>query len=321
MARHQNEDGSWSLHAFDQCKSCQGRCDGKGKIKSDSAGTSLVLLPFLGAGQTQLVGRYKGVVSHGLRWLTDRQKPDGDLRALSEGNTGMYAHGQATIVLCEAFAMTGDEQLRGPAQRAVDFIVRAQHIGGGWRYEPGQPGDTSVLGWQLMALQSARAAQLDVPEHTLENADHYLNSVSSNSDSRYSYMGGKSSDHVMSAEALLCRMYLGWTMQDPGLRLGMEQLADEHPPDERDGNIYYWYYATQAMHHAGGSLWHRWNRHMREILVRTQEQRGHLAGSWTPRENQNHDVTGGRLYATALATCILEVYYRHAPIFRQIHLD
>ena len=319
MSRHQNEDGSWSLHAFDKCKSCQGRCGGQGTVQSDSAGTSLVLLPFLGAGQTHLVGRYKGVVSYGLRWLTDRQKPDGDLRARSTGNAGMYAHGQATIVLCEALAMTGDQQLRDPAQRAVDFIVRAQHIGGGWRYKPGQPGDTSVLGWQLMALQSARAARLNVPAHTLENASHYLNSVSSDGGSRYSYIGGRNATHVMSAEALLCRMYLGWTLHDPGLRLGLEQLAAEHPPTEKDMNIYYWYYATQAMHHAGGAVWDEWNHHMRQILVRTQEQRGHQAGSWAAREN--HDKAGGRLYATALATCILEVYYRHAPIFRQIQLD
>ena len=65
----------------------------------------------------------------------------------------MYAHGQGAIVLCEAYAMTGDEMLREPAQRAIDFIVEAQHPAGGWRYRPGEPGDTSVLGWQVMALR------------------------------------------------------------------------------------------------------------------------------------------------------------------------
>ena len=88
-------------------------------MSSDTAGTSLVLLPYLGAGQTHLTGRYKDAVSAGLRWLVQHQAPNGDLRAGSSGNSGMYAHGQATIVLCEAFAMTGDEELRVPAQKAV----------------------------------------------------------------------------------------------------------------------------------------------------------------------------------------------------------
>ncbi len=72
----------------------------------------------------------------------------------------MYAQGIATLALCEAYAMTGDDTLRPFAQKAVDFIVYAQNPNtGGWRYFPGQPGDTTVLGWQLMALRSARMAK------------------------------------------------------------------------------------------------------------------------------------------------------------------
>ena len=319
MAQHQNGDGSWSLHAFGNTPDCQGRCGHAGSVRSDAAGTSLVLLPFLGAGQTHLVGQYQEEVSHGLRWLIERQKADGDLRHSSTGNSGMYAHGQAAIVLCEALAMTGDEQLHKPAQKAIDFIVEGQHAAGGWRYNPGQPGDTSVLGWQLMALQSARAGQLHVPDHTLENAGHYLDSVAHNDGARYAYMPNQAPTHVMTAEALLCRMYLGWTMSDPGLAEGIEWLVNEHPPRADNMNMYYWYYATQAMHHVGSGSWSRWNLWMRDALVESQQLRGHEAGSWTPRHQ--HGAAGGRLYATALATCILEVYYRHAPIFRQIELE
>ena len=52
--------------------------------------------------------------------------------------------------------MTGDEQFRIPAQKAIDFIVKSQHPKGGWRYRPGEEGDTSVVGWQLMALKSVK---------------------------------------------------------------------------------------------------------------------------------------------------------------------
>ncbi len=316
---HQNQNGSWSLDHYHQSSNCESQCTGHGRLHSDTAGTALVLLPFLGAGQTHLVGRYQDSVSLGLRWLIEHQEPDGDLRADSSGNAGMYAHGQAAIVLCEAYSMTGDAKLREAAQRSIDFIVAAQHEAGGWRYQPGEPGDTSVLGWQLMALQSARSASLNVPSHTLENAGHFLDSVGTSKGNLYAYMPGKSPTPVMTAEALLCRMYLGWELSHVGLRSGVNYLIQDHLPQRQNPNIYYWYYATQVMHHVGGTAWKKWNHSMRDVLVSSQEISGHAAGSWNPQEN--HDNTGGRLYTTALATCTLEVYYRHVPIFRRLKLD
>jgi len=317
MAMHQEADGHWSLHNFDKSARCS--CSGGGSLRSDSAGTSLALLPYLGAGQTHLVGRYRDEVSRGLRWLLANQHENGDLRANSQGNSGMYAHGQATIVLCEAYMMTGDDTLRDPAQRAINFIVAAQNDAGGWRYEPKQAGDTSVVGWQVMALQSGRAAKLHVPDETLELAGVFLDSVSSSNGAKYAYVPRQAPTHIMTAEGLLCRMYLGWKLDMPGIEQGIRFLATQHLPNEREPDIYYWYYGTQALHHYGGAEWEIWNREMRQILVDSQERRGHAAGSWNPRGP--HASVGGRLYMTALATCSLEVYYRHLPIFRQLDLE
>ena len=100
LSRHQDSDGRWSLDNFDHSPGCT--CTGGG-LHSDSAATSLALLPYLGAGQTHLAGHYRETVSKGLRWLLAEQKDNGDLRGDSEGNSGMYAHGQGAIVLCEAF--------------------------------------------------------------------------------------------------------------------------------------------------------------------------------------------------------------------------
>jgi hypothetical protein len=283
------------------------------------AGTSLALLPFLGAGQTHFAGIYQETVSSGLRYVMESQGEDGDLRGDSPPQFGMYVHGQAAIVLCEAFAMTGDERLREPAQKAIDFIVSAQHPRGGWRYEPGQEGDTSVLGWQLMALQSGRAAGLDVPMETLDLADQYLESVQSDRGAFYAYQPRREPTHVMTAEALLCRLYLGWTLSEPGLTRGMRTLARDFPPEVSNPDYYYWYYATQVAHHVGGELWRRWNRQIRDALVSGQRTSGFHAGSWEPEGP--HAEAGGRLYVTSLAICTLEVYYRHAPIFRQIRLE
>jgi hypothetical protein len=73
------------------------------------------------------------------------------------------------------------------------------------------------------------------------------------------------------------------------------------------------------MHHFGGKRWQKWNIAMRDVLVQSQQKRGHESGSWDPKGP--HGSQGGRLYCTALAVCTLEVYYRHAPIFRQLETE
>ena len=123
LAAHQENDGHWSLNHFSHFDNRNGRSDGEGG-ESDIAATALSLLPFLGAGQSHKLGMYQDAVGRGLKWLVSQQKPNGDLRGPGMGR--MYAHGLATIVLCEAVAMTDDDSLRGPAISATEFIVRAK---------------------------------------------------------------------------------------------------------------------------------------------------------------------------------------------------
>jgi len=79
--------------------------------------------------------------------------------------------------------------------------------------------------------------------------------------------------------------------------------------------MYYWYYATQVMHHFGGEPWDKWNNVMREVLIEMQHTQGHEAGSWS--KGGGHDNSGGRVYMTALALCTLEVYYRHTALYSE----
>ncbi len=326
ISRHQASDGSWSLHDFQNAGECNGRCGRTGQAHSDTAATGLALLPFLGAGQTPDRGIYSENVKRGIAWLVSAQKSNGDLRS---GSGNMYAHGIASIALCEAYLLTKDEALRGPAQKAVDFIVKAQdkrdnRRAGGWRYIPGDQGDTSVVGWQLMALQSARHAGLTVPQDVFDRAAKFLDSVQGGKHGGlYSYVVGRTPEDAMIAEGLLCREYLGWPADHPGLVEGSKHLL-KHLPKASKPNIYYWYYATQTMHHLGGEEWETWNTAARDTLIELQSDKGHEAGSWDPvggAINGGHDVhAGGRLYMTSLAICTLEVYYRHLPIYRRIEL-
>ena len=66
----------------------------------------------------------------------------------------MYSHGLATLALSEAYGLTGDKQVGQAAQKGIDFIIAAQNkTDGGWRYNPGDAGDTSAFGWQISALK------------------------------------------------------------------------------------------------------------------------------------------------------------------------
>src|SRR5262249_48312027 len=119
-------------------------------------------------------------------------------------NESMYSQGIATIALAEAFGMTRDDALAEPVRRAADFIWKARNRrGAGWRYEPGQFGDTSVLGWQVMALRSAQRAGVDIPEDAFAVAQRWLELVSSRSrPGLYAYQPGRTVTPSMTAEGM-----------------------------------------------------------------------------------------------------------------------
>jgi len=308
LAAHQRKDGSWS---FDHREGlCRGLCRNPGSNTSSTAATALALAPFLGAGYTHQNGQHRQTVERGLYYLRSRAMVTSNGIDLQEGT--MYAQGLAAIVLCEAYAMTGDESIKDVAQGALGFIEYAQDPkGGGWRYNPGQPGDTTVTGWQLMALKSGQMAGLHVKSPTVLLVNRFLDSVESEDGARYGYLD-RTARLSTTAIGLLCRMYLGWPRSHPGLQEGVRYLDQSGPsPDD----MYYNYYATQVLHHWQGSEWKRWNDRMRDTLVATQAGEGHEAGSWY--FDHKHAKEGGRLYNTALAIMTLEVYYRYMPLYRE----
>jgi hypothetical protein len=318
LAAHQNADGSWNFN-HRLAPACRGKCADPGRLEDCATGaTAMALLPLLGAGQTHREGEYRPVVERGLYYLVGRMKVREGVGGLNEGGGAMYAHGLSSIVLCEAYAMTHDKALLAPAQLSLNFIAAAQDpVGGGWRYQPRTPGDTSVVGWQLMALKSGHLAYLQVDPRTIAGVSRFLDSVQADSGSQYGYTS-PGNGPATSAIGLLCRMYLGWKQDHAALERGVQQLAAQGPSAT---NLYYDYYATQVMRHHGGEAWQKWNLKMRDSLVDSQSRQGHEAGSWHMRGGDHGSEAGGRIYCTSLATMILEVYYRHMPIYGKAAAD
>jgi hypothetical protein len=234
----------------------------------------------------------------------------------------MYCHAMATFALAEAQAMTGDRRLEAAVKRAVDFSVRAQNTSiGGWRYRPGDSGDTSQLGWQMMALASAQRAGIDVPSNTWSRVERFLGTVRRGENGGLaSYRPDGPASTSMTAEAFYCRLLLsdvaGRQADDAACEEATSNLLMSLPNEERM-NLYYWYYATLALHHRhkqslrAEDAWRTWNEAMAEVLVSAQISDGGNAGSWDT--NTLWGGYGGRIYTTAMAAMCLEVYYRYAP--------
>ena len=321
LARHQLSNGSWTLNGYKtRCK--DGTCTGPGRAgERPAAATAMALLPFLAAGQThESKGPYRRTIASGIQFLIANQKPNGDLRM----GAHMYDHGLAAIALCECYGMSGEKSVRAAAQASLNFIMEAQDPdGGGWRYEPRQPGDTSVVGWQIMALKSGKMAYLNVNDAVFEKAKAFLKSVSAGgySGGRFTYMPGgmlAAGDHATTAIGLLCHQYMGMAKTDPAMVEGTSYLMQNLPEAGGARNLYYWYYATQVLHNQPGSNWDTWNRKMRRLLIDTQCKDGCASGSWAPDSPtpDQYGDSGGRLMMTSLSALTLEVYYRYLPLYK-----
>ena len=319
LTNHQMADGSWSFE-HSRHSDCKGQCSQDGSFTACPTGaTGLALLAFLGGGHTHQKGDYQKQVKRAVDFLIKSGRPTEtglDLRGKITANEGMYVQGLCTIALCECAAMTKDSRVRKAAEGAIDFIVKAQNPkDGGWRYGPGDPGDTSVVGWQVMALKSGFNAKLKFSPQAFKGAEVYLKRAQAEGGSQYVYdpaVEKPAPTPTMTAVGLLCRMYLGWDHKNKKLADGVEYLDKIKP---QPNNMYFNYYATQVMHHWGGEEWTRWNEVMRDQLVRTQHplKDGHLSGSWDIADP--HGGGGGRLYMTCLSVMTLEVYYRHLPMY------
>lgn len=316
LAQHQLNDGAWSMMYSESCDGqCTPSCSGRDPYRY--AATGLALLCFLGAGKTSEDEQYGLVVSKGVYFLQQnlRSKSDSAYWLGTEAGAQMYEHGIATLALCEAYQMMRSAELKDSCQLAINFIVLAQFKDGGWDYHPNAPGDLSIAGWQAMALKSAVSAKLNVPTEALRGIDRFLDKTRAG-EFMFKYRTNKPTKS-MTAIGVLLQIFRGRSKDARGIERGIQYLSKQGPSLN---DLYYDYYATQAMFQIGGNLWKNWNYKMRDHLVRTQVASGHMQGSWSFEDDHSNRV-GGRLYATCMACLILEVYYRYLPVYRETGND
>jgi hypothetical protein len=347
LARHQADDGSWGNYCLGQ-KRPQAKCEpdapctGPGD-RHEMAQTGLAILAFQAGGHYYFNENvYSDRVRRALDWMVANQGSDGalvtpGLKPYAEMNYQspfhryyMYEHGIAAFALAEACAVAvamghpESDRYRDAAERAVRFIEGMQHNDGGWRYTPRmeKPGDTSVTGWQVLALKSAREAGIPVSYECIDKIREYFESRKTGENGRTGYYDRHPHTEATTGVGMFARQFL---LGEPDAQLVRDAavfLADYADrqwgglePDARksknfEPDFYLWYNCTLAMFQAGGEPWQRWNRVVRDTVIDLQRHDGCCRGSWDP--NSKWGKRGGRIYSTALAVLTLEVYYRYA---------
>lgn len=271
-------------------------------------------MAFLAAGHTHLQGPHQTTVRRGLEYLISVQDANGSLGISQNMYERMYCHAMATCALSEAYAMSGDERLQTPVRRAIGFTIATQErVSGGWRYRPSDSGDTSQLGWQVMALKSAQLAGIAIPDQTQNGITRFLRSVTLGREGGLAcYQPVRPiASRSMTAEALACRQFMG-IVSSPAAQAEASGFVLQEPPGTGRPNFYYWYYATLSMYQLQGEPWQRWNEALQKQMLASQRHDGELSGSWDP--DPVWGGCGGRAYSTSLGTLCLEVYYRFLPL-------
>ncbi len=334
LRNHQSPDGRWDCAEFSaQCK--DGICEGAGSSAHDVGVTGLALLCFLGAGYTHEEGVFKETVRNAVRYLRSQQDEDGCFGP-RVGQHFMYDHACAALAMAEAYGMTESLQLRKPAQQGITFILRAQNPYSAWRYAfpPDGDNDTSVTGWMIMALKSAKLSGLTIDDEAFKSAMNFITEMTDDATGRTGYTERGSApsrlnemtqlfpaerSEALTAVGMLVRIFSAKDgASDPMVLKGADLLVNKLPNwDTKSGEIdfYYWYYATLSMFQVGGPHWDKWNAALKTACLDHQrnKEKECAYGSWDPIDPWSG--AGGRVYSTALNCLSMEVYSRYERVF------
>ena len=198
-----------------------------------------------------------------------------------------------------------------------------------WRYQPrDNDNDTSVTGWGIAAVIAGRDFGLRIHSDALEMAGVWIQQVTSRQGrAGYSKRGEPpqresrelaeqfppAASESLTAIALASVLQLGSVSVESSLvqrraDLLLAKLPAWRAPPDSGNDLYYWFFASQALRAVGGKPWQQWQAALQSALLGAQRTDGGAAGSWDPVCAWGS--IGGRVYSTALAILALQSEYR-----------
>ncbi|WP_254506702.1 hypothetical protein [Anatilimnocola floriformis] len=298
LARHQQADGSWSF--AHRGEKCDAGCSHEGKnAEQRNEPTALVLLNFLGAGQSDVTrGPYQANCKTGWAYLLAQKKESkqGDISFadFSQGNTRTQS--LCTLLLCEASQRSGDESTKQLAQAALNQLLR----------EPLELDD----GWRWLALHSARLNGLKTNESLTISANQFL---AGSLQLRPSGESAVQRQRKLVSTGLLAQMTAGWREKDIFVERATKSIIDDGVVGNDVDQLFF---STLALR-SQPTAWEDWSRQRRKHLVASQSREGHSAGSWYFADDSSAK-SGGRLYCTAMVLASQEIYYRYLTVYKPI---
>ena len=300
----QEADGHWDCAKFE------------GKDEQTLGVTGLALLAYLGAGHSHVAdGPYKETVAKALAYVLEQQNEEGHFPG------SLYTQGICTMAVVEAYGMTGDTTLLQQARKAVEYVIAAQQECGGWDYSASHDrnrGDTSVTGWQVMALKSAVRVGIEVPTDVLAKMRRFLASVTQ--EGAIGYTNATTEDKkwrttpALTAAGLNAHLFAGAKHDEEAVQKAVGILLNNLPRlPKQDGekwrpgaDAYLWYHGSLALSRMGGREWKAWNNIAKRLFIKLQGK----DGSWETHGDRWRNA-GGKIYFTSLCLLALEVYYRY----------
>ena len=290
LKKTQNENGSWTAD----------------KNYSDAI-TGLCLLAYLAHGETPTSEEFGITVQKSMQFLADRVNanalPHG---TVNEKNHYPYVNGIVAYALAEAYGMTKIPFLRPPMEAALQVVVDGQQTGGGYDYNYKQEArwDLSVAGWQYQAMKAGFVAGANVKDLSkgMEKGVSFIRNVTfkkPRSDSERPFGYSTPIDKIVNNSKHPNDSRVQWRddmWTTPGLHANP---------------LYYWYYCTQAMFHAGQRPWKDWNDHFSQMCISKQNPEGYWS---SPGATKQHGID--KWYTTALCALSLQVYYRYLPTYK-----
>ena len=309
-----------ALQYFKDTQAGDGSWGGGTKV----AYTGLVLLAYLGHCETPLSVEFGVTVTGAITFLVDNcQKNKGRMASNLQDKHWCYSHAIAAYALAEAYTFCSQLSINLPnlkesVQSSVQWIIDNQNKSGGWEYsydEAGdRGGDMSITAWQMQALKAGKHTGIEFRNMTrcIRDALKYCETCQA-ADGGFGYQGtralGDGHSTLVGAGTLCFQQHKG--AANSNARKGIKYIDKKSQFNYEAGpcNLYEHYYSSQAAINNGGKSWVQYNEMFRDQLLKAQNN----DGSWPPPPQPGPAARNDSVYVTALATLMLEVYYRFLP--------